>query len=68
MRARVIQDGPDRILSVERFDLRLLGACERDVAIERQAILGREVGLHHVDREELAVTRSPPSPGPGEGG
>ena len=60
---RVVQDRADGIVGVEDVDMCLLRPGEHHVAIERHAILGRQVGLVDVDGEQLAVKaiRIPPA-------
>jgi hypothetical protein len=45
----------DRILSLERDDLRLLRARQQHIARQRRPILVRQVLLRHVYRDQLAV-------------
>ena len=55
LRARVIENYRDRVLPFQRRHVRLLRARQRDVAVERHPVFGREILLCHVDREQLAV-------------
>jgi len=55
VRARVLEDGADGIPAVENVHAGLLRARQQDVPVERRVIVGREIRLIHVHREQLAV-------------
>src|SRR5581483_8616217 len=46
---RILENGLDRVLAFQRLDLRLLRPGERQVPLQGEPILLREVALHHVD-------------------
>ena len=63
---RVVENRVDRILALEDVDVRVLRPGQRHVPFERGAILGGQVGLRHVDREQLAVEAVGVPPAAGE--
>src|ERR1700730_16657362 len=66
MKPRVVEDHSHRVPAFQDVDTGLLSASERDVSVKRHLILGGQVLLGHIHREQLAVKTIDVPPTAGE--